>query len=109
MTSAAFPPSERSGETGYSSTAYIWYLLRYRVVEILERKRAAEDLRELATGRWPAFAAVVYGDEQLIEDILRSVFKLAPVQDEITGAKPIVLGSVTLAVFEPSDAEVSYL
>lgn len=106
---SAIPRLEHDLPNDGQAAAYIWYVLRYRVVEILGRKPASEDLHELATSTWPALAAIVHGDAQLVEDVLRSVFKHAPAQDDITGAKLIVLGSVTLAVLldDPSrDLEV---
>jgi hypothetical protein len=83
---SAIPRLEHDLPNDGQAAAYIWYLLRYRVVEILERKPASEDLHELATSTWPGFAAIVHGDEQLVEDVLSSVFNHAPAEDEITEA-----------------------
>lgn len=81
-------------QNGGSAPSYQEHSLNWRT----ERRPAPEDLHVLAISTWPRFAALVHGDEPLVEDILRSVFKQLPVRDEITGAKLVVLGSVTLAV-----------
>jgi hypothetical protein len=38
---------------------YVWYLLRYRVAEILKRRPSPEDLDELVLGAWPGFPQVM--------------------------------------------------
>jgi len=104
---SAIPRLERDLPNDGQAATYIWYLLRYRVIEILQRKPTPEDLHELAITTWPRFGEVVQGDERLVEDILRSVFKHPPIQEEITGAKLIVLGSAALGVL--LDDPLAYL
>jgi len=75
------PQLERDLPDDGQAATYIWYLLRYRVIETLGRRPTLADLHELAIGTWPRFGEIIQGDERLVEDVLRSVFKHAPVQD----------------------------
>jgi hypothetical protein len=93
----AIPHMERGLPNDGQAGAYVWYLLRYRVVEILARRPSAEDLHDLAVTAWPRFAELVNADEHVLEDIFRSVFKFETA-GEVTGAKLIVLGSAALGV-----------
>ena len=95
---SAIPRLERDLPSDGQAASYVWYALRYRAIEILERRPTPEDLHDLAISTWPRFGQIVQGDERLVEDILRSVFKHAPLQNEITGAKLIVLGSAELGI-----------
>jgi len=78
------------------SGAYVWYLLRYRVAEILGRKPTAEDLHELAVSAYPQFSVIIKGDVTLLEGTLRSVFELESAQQKLTGGKLVVLGFAAL-------------
>lgn len=42
-----------------AATRYLWYLLRFRVVQLLRRRPTAEDLHELASRTYPRYRQVV--------------------------------------------------
>lgn len=93
---SVIPRLERDLPNDGQAATYIWYGLRYRVIEIMERRPTPEDLHELAISTWPRLGELIHGDDRLVEDLLRSVFRFPPLRDEITGAKLIVLGSAAL-------------
>lgn len=81
------------------ATAYLWYLLRYRITDYLGRLPAENDLIRLARRRHPRYARVLRGDVQELEDMLRSLFNMISEDRRITGGRFVVLGIVTLAIF----------
>jgi hypothetical protein len=77
---------------------YLWYLLRYRVAELLGRRPSSEDLHALAERFYPAFAKLIRGDVRQLEDTLLTVFGLAPADRKVSGGMGVVMGSAALGV-----------
>ena len=77
---------------------YLWYLLRYRVIEVLGRKPTPEDLHSLAERSYPTFAKLIRGDESQLEDTLLTVFGFAPEERKVSGGRAVVLGSAALGI-----------
>ena len=77
---------------------YLWYLLRYRVADMLGRRPSAEDLREIAGRVYPRFSVVIRGDGSVLENVLRTVFKLASKDEEVTAGRFVVAGMAALGV-----------
>jgi hypothetical protein len=87
-------------ETPDDSTVgfYLWYLLRYRVAEVLGRRPSAEDLHSLAQRYNPQFSRLIHGDQRQLEDTLLSVFALADEDRKVKGGDAVVMGSAALGV-----------
>jgi hypothetical protein len=105
-----------SDETRDEASIYLFYLVKYRVVEMLARRPGAEDLHELAVQTHPAYAKVVTEPAGTLEDTLRAIFKLPPTGPQQSGARLFVSGvaaagvlfnnpSADLAVIRPHLAE----
>ena len=62
------------------------------------RRPSAEDLREISAQALPGFAVVIRGDGSVLEDVLRTVFKLASKDQEVAGGRFVVLAMVALGV-----------
>lgn len=77
---------------------YLWYLLRYHVVEMLGRRPSAEDLRTISARFNFRFSSVIGSSEGLMENVLRTVFKLASSGEEVTAGSFIVAGTTALGV-----------
>jgi hypothetical protein len=77
---------------------YLWYLLRYRVAELLGRRPSPEDLHALAERSYPAFARLIRGDRSQLEDTLFTVFGLACEGRKVGGGMGVVMGSAALGV-----------
>lgn len=77
---------------------YLWYLLRYRVAELLGRKPSPGDLHALAERFYPEFAKLIRGEHSQLEDTLLSVFALAAKGRKITGGNAVVMGTAALGV-----------
>jgi hypothetical protein len=77
---------------------YLWYLLRYRVAELLGRRPGQEDLHALAGCIYPAFAKLIRGDRSQLEDTLLTVFGLAAEDRKVSGGRGVVMGSAALGV-----------
>jgi hypothetical protein len=77
---------------------YLWYMLRYRIADILGRRPSPEDIRQIAAGVNPKFALVMRGDPDLLENTLRTAFRLADNQTEVTAGRFIVASVAALGV-----------
>lgn len=77
---------------------YLWYLLRYRVAELLGRKPNAEDLHALAERFYPAFAKLIHGDRDQLENTVLTVFALVNAERKVSGGDAVVMGSAALGV-----------
>jgi hypothetical protein len=91
------------------SSAYLVYLLRYRVAEILTRRPTADDLHELAVQTYPSYAKVVTEPAGTLEDTLRAVFKMPPTGPQQSGARMFVSGCAAAGVLfndPPADLAV---
>jgi hypothetical protein len=97
-TKAATARFETEVEVDGQATGYLWYLIRYRITDYLGRKPTEQDLQRLARRRYPRFAAVSIYDEQVLEDMLRSLFNMIPEDRRITGGMFVVLGIMTLGI-----------
>jgi hypothetical protein len=76
---------------------YIWWLLRYRVAQLLGRQPSPDDLHEIASRAHSRFAAVIR-DASVLEDVLLTVWKLAPPEREVNSGRFLVAGTVALGV-----------
>jgi hypothetical protein len=95
---AALRRLERDVPAGARVGAYLWYLLRYRVVAMLGRRPGPEDVRELARRFWPEFAKLIRGDHSQLEDTLLTVFRFAAEDRKVKGGRAIVMVSAALGV-----------
>jgi len=77
---------------------YLWYLLRYRVLQILGRRPSREDLQMLAERFYPQFSALIRGNQRQLEDTLLTVFAFADDDRKVSGGNAIVIGSAALGV-----------
>jgi hypothetical protein len=77
---------------------YLWYLLRYRVAELVGRKPSPEDLHALAERFYPKFDKLIRGDQRQLEDTMLSVFALAAEGRKVTGGNAVVMGTAALGV-----------
>lgn len=89
---------EREAPLDTKAGLYLWYLLRYRVAELMGRKPSAEDLHALAERFYPKFAKLIRGDQRQLEDTLLSVFALAAEGRKVTGGNAVVMGTAALGV-----------
>ena len=78
--------------------AYLIYLLQYRVIDILGRSPTREDLQELAGRVSSKYARLLQVEASLLEDTLRTTFKLASPETEVKGGRFAVSSSATLGV-----------
>jgi hypothetical protein len=77
---------------------YLWYLLRYRVAEMLGGRPSPQDLHALAGRYCPHFSKLIHGDQRQLEDTLMSVFAFADEDKRVRGADAVVMGSAALGV-----------
>ena len=80
------------------ASAYLYYLLRYRVAEVLGRRPVAEDLHDLAVQTHPRYAKVVTEPVGTLEDTLRAVFNMPPTGLQQSGAGLFVSGVAAAGV-----------
>ena len=84
----------RDGRAGL----YLWYLLRYRVAELVGRRPGPEDLHALAERFYPPFAKLIRADRSQLEDTLLTVFGLTAEDRKVSGGTGVVMGSAALGV-----------
>jgi hypothetical protein len=81
---------------GRAST-YIWWLLRYRVAQLVGRRPTAEDLQEIAARQLDKFGVLIT-DISVLEDVLLTVWHLAPPEREVKAGRFVVAGVAALGV-----------
>jgi hypothetical protein len=96
---------ERDAPADAKAGVYLWFLLRYRVAELLGRRPSPEDLHALAVRFGPEFAKLIRGDQSRLEDTLLTVFELAADGRKVTGGDAVVMGSAALGVLLDDDPE----
>jgi hypothetical protein len=72
------------------ASSYLFYLVKYRVVEILARRPMAADLHEVAVMNYDSYAKVVREPVATLEDTLRAVFALPSVGPQQSSARLFV-------------------
>jgi hypothetical protein len=77
---------------------YLWYLLRYRVAEMVGGRPSAEDLKDISAQAYPRFSVIIRGDDSVLEKVLRTVFKLASKDEELASGLFFVTGMAALGV-----------
>ena len=82
---------------------YLWWLLRHRVAQLLSRRPSPDDLHEIATRHMDAFGVVVR-DTSVFEDVLLTVWKLAPPEREVTAGRFIVAAVTALGILRDEPA-----
>ena len=99
---------ERAAPEDTSAGIYLWFLLRYRVAELLGRRPGREDLQAVAERYYPQFAKLIRGDKSQFEDTLLTVFSLAPEDRKVKGGDAVVMGSAALGVLlDDPEAELA--
>jgi hypothetical protein len=76
---------------------YIWWLLRYRVAQLLGRRPTADDLRDIAARKQDTFGALIT-DASTLEDVLLTVWHLAQSEREVQAGRFLVAGVTALGV-----------
>jgi hypothetical protein len=80
------------------AAVYLRFLLEYRVIEILGRRPTVEDLHELSISTYTRYRQVIREDEEVLEDLLGTVFKFLPPERYVKGARFMVLASAAVGV-----------
>jgi hypothetical protein len=83
---------------------YIWWLLRYKVAQMLGRRPSEADLHDIAAQAHSRFAAVIR-EPSIFESVLLTAWKLAPPEQEVTGGRFLVAGVTALGVLMDDPAE----
>lgn len=87
---------------------YVWYMLEYRVHDLLQRRPTPEDLHEIASRGSPKFAELIKKDEASLEDTLRTVFRFSSANKQVAGGQFFVAGSAAVSVLlDDPDSELS--
>jgi hypothetical protein len=80
------------------ASIYLFYLLKYRIVEMLARRPDAGDLHAIAVRIHECYARVVREPAATLEDTLRAVFDMAPTGPQESGARLFVSGVAAAGV-----------
>jgi hypothetical protein len=75
---------------------YLWFLLRYRVVEMLGHRPSAEDLQGIAARAESRYNVIIRPGECPLVNVLRTVFVLAAKGEEVTAGGFVVAGAAAL-------------
>lgn len=98
---------EREAPRDVMVGVYLWYLLRYRVAELIAARPDADDLHVLADRYYPTFSKLIRGDKSQLADTLLTAFELAAEDRKVSGGNAVVLGSAALGVLlEHPEAEL---
>lgn len=88
-------PGDSAAE-GRRASLYLWYLLRYRIADVIGRRPSPEDLRALAVSTYPRFALLIRRDVGQLEATFRTVFESAESSDHLKGGMFLILGTAAL-------------
>jgi hypothetical protein len=92
---------------GRRASAYLWYLLRYRIAEVLGRRPTTGDLHDLVTRAYPRFGALIRGDEGRLEVTFRTVLEGTAAEDHLKGSMFLILGTAALgSLMDDADREL---
>jgi hypothetical protein len=80
------------------ASIYLFYLLKYRVVEMLARRPETDDLHALAARIYESYARVAREPASTLEDTLRAVFNMPPQGTPQSGARRFVSGAAAAGV-----------
>jgi len=78
-------------------TLYLWWLLRYRVANVLGRRPTADDLHEISQTARSEVLRIVR-DPRYVENTLLTVWKLASAEQEMESGRLLVGSVVALGV-----------
>jgi hypothetical protein len=102
-------PGDAAAE-GRRASLYLWYLLRYRIAEILGRKPSSGDLRDLAVRAYPRFALMIRRDVNQLEDTFRTVYESATSPDHLKGSMFLIIGTAALgSLLDDADSELDVM
>jgi hypothetical protein len=76
--------------------ASIWWLLRYRVAQLLGRRPSRGDITQIAGYYTETRFGAVIQDVSLLQDVLLTVWKLASAEREVVGGQFLVAGAAAL-------------
>ena len=82
-----------SGKPG----SYLWYCLRYRIVETFDRLPLQSELKVIAAQVAPAFSSLIDLDQSLILELLEVAFDFRQPSSRIEGSYLVVVASGVLA------------
>lgn len=102
-------PGDAAAE-GRRASLYLWYLLRYRIAEVVGRRPSPEDLRDLAVRAYPRFALLIRRDVEQLEATFRTVCESAESQDHLKGGMFLILGTAALgSLLDDADSELGVM
>jgi hypothetical protein len=102
-------PGDAAAE-GRRASLYLWYLLRYRIAEVVGGRPSPEDLRDLAVRAYPRFALLIRRDVEQLEATFRTVCESAESQDHLKGGLFLILGTAALgSLLNDADNELSIM
>jgi hypothetical protein len=78
------------------AAAYLLYLMRHHVFELLGREPTVDDLQDLARKIYVRFARGGRADARLLENTPRTFFDVAPKGEEVAGGMLVVAGAAAL-------------
>jgi hypothetical protein len=76
---------------------YVWYILQYRVIEIVDRVPTVGDLSGLVNNIYPKFARLILRDEDYLLRVLMSIFNLISPEQQVRGGEIVVSGSAAIS------------
>jgi hypothetical protein len=88
------------------SSMYLWFLLNYRIQEILQRRPSPSDLHDLALATVSKVRDILIRiDESKLEEVYRVVFEITPVGSGLDPGEFSAVGLVALGVLltEPTE------
>ena len=85
-------------------TACIWWLLRHRLYQLLGRQPTRGDITQIAEYAEQRRFGEIVNDASLLQDVMLTAWKLAPLDQEVKGDKFMTAGVAALGVLlrEPS-------
>lgn len=78
---------------------YLWYMMQYRIKDLLRREPTPADLHQLANNAYPQFREVLSKAEEIhLEEALRRALEFKPLEIRLTAGEFQLFGAAALGV-----------
>jgi hypothetical protein len=90
--------ADSSDDERADASAYLWFILRFRVAEMVGHRPTAEDLHDLADKTYPEYAKIISEPMITLEDTLRFFWKMTSAGSQLSGGRLFVSAAAAAGI-----------
>jgi hypothetical protein len=95
-----------AGDSKRESALYLWFILRFRVIELVGRRPAADDLHAMAQRAFPRYSGILRLPVGFLEDTLRAYLRIPPAGEQPAGSYLFLSAAAAGVLLEDPAAEL---